>query len=315
MLRPKIALIDENHSILISTLNKAGFECVQCWDKSLQDVFEILKTAIALVIRSRFKLDADFFNKYPNIKCIGRVGAGMENIDINTAKHLGVSCVNAPEGNSTAVGEHAMAMLLTLLNKIKIADAEVRQGIWKRTENRGTEIEGKTIGIIGYGHMGKSFAKRLSGFNCTILAYDKYNSDFTDNYAKSVSLNEIFNQCDIVSLHIPLTHETTYFASKQFFTAFKKEIYFINTARGKCVNTNDLVTALKSKKVIGACLDVLEYESNSFNEVDTAKPEAFNYLANSNNVILTPHIAGWSIESNYKMSLLVAERMIAALNN
>lgn len=311
----RILIADQNHSILHQTLIDAGFECDLFYDKSVSELQTVLPNYDGLIIRSKFKLTKELLSTCPRLKCIGRVGAGMENIDTDFATQKNITCVNAPEGNRDAVGEHALGMLLMLLNNLKKGDAEVREGIWLRAENRGHEITGKTIGIIGFGHMGINFAEKLSGFKCKVLAYDKYKTNFGNNFVKESSLSEIFENADIVSLHVPLTAETEFMVNSNFISQFKKPIYIINTARGKCLNTADLVDALKQKKVTGACLDVLEYEAVSFENIyKSTLPEAFTYLINANNVILTPHIAGWTHESNYKMSLIVAEKMIKALS-
>jgi D-3-phosphoglycerate dehydrogenase / 2-oxoglutarate reductase len=306
----KILCIDSNHQILHETLQKNGFECDLFWDKSKEELIKILSNYDGIVIRSKFKITKEILDLATNLKCIGRVGAGMENIDVDYATRKGITCVSAPEGNRDAVGEHALGMLLMLLNNLKRADAEVRNGIWKRTENRGIEISGKTIGIIGYGNMGSEFAKRLQGFSCKILVYDKYKTGFGNEFVTEATMQQIYIEADIISLHTPLTEETTYLINDAFIRSFKKNIVIINTARGKCLNTNDLVTHLKIGKVTGACLDVLEYEATSFeniNSIDT--PESMQYLLKAENVILTPHIAGWTHESNYKMSKLIAEKM------
>lgn len=310
----KILCIDSNHDVLHETLMAAGFHCDLFWNKTKEELIQSIPQYDGIVIRSKFKITKDIIDSAPNLKCIGRVGAGMENIDVDYAKSKGVICVSAPEGNRDAVGEHTLGMLLMLMNHLKRADAEVRNGIWRRAENRGYEISGRTIGIIGYGHMGSAFAKRLQGFDCTVLAHDKYKTGFGNDYIKEASLEEIFEAADVVSIHLPLTAETNYYINDGFISNFKKNIYVINTARGKCLNTADLVEHLKSGKVIGACLDVLEYESVSFEDLDTATlPEPMQYLLKSENVILTPHIAGWTHDSNYKMSKVIAEKIIGCL--
>jgi len=213
-----------------------------------------------------------------------------------------------------AVGEHALGMLLMLLNNIKKADAEVRKGIWVRADNRGVELKHMTIGIIGYGFMGSTFAQKLTGFGCEILAYDKFKTGFGNKYIKETHMQEIFEKADIVSLHVPYNSETHYLVNTHFIDSFKKPIYIINTARGKCLNTADLVERMKSGKVLGACLDVLEYETVSFEALDQESfPEPFKFLIESDKTILTPHIAGWTHDSNYKMSKVIAEKMAKAL--
>ena len=236
----------------------------------------------------------------------------MENIDVPFAESKGIKCLHAPEGNRDAVGEHAIGMLLALLNNLLRADKEVSNGVWIREGNRGTEIQGKTFGIIGYGNMGSAFAQRLKGFGVTVLAYDKYKKNYSDEYTKEATMEELFEKADIVSLHLPLTEETHYLANNNFFKKFKKNIYFINTARGKNVKTDDLVEQIKSGKVLGACLDVLEYESISFEALDPNKmPEAFKYLVQSDKVILSPHIAGWTYESHEKIAETLVRKILA----
>jgi D-3-phosphoglycerate dehydrogenase len=310
----RILCADSNHDILHQTLRSAGYACDLFWDKSVDELISLLPNYDGLVIRSRFKLSRQVLENCPRLKVIGRVGAGMENIDVAFAEHQGIVCLCVPEGNRDAVGEHAMGMLLMLLNKLKKADAEVRNGIWLRAENRGTEIKGKTIGIIGYGNMGSAFAKKLSGFECKVIAYDKYRKGFSNELVSEATMEELNEKCDIVSIHVPLTPETKNLVNGGFLSAFKKNIWIINTSRGQCLNTSDLVDALKSGKVTGACLDVLEYESISFENFDLSPPP-LKYLVASDRVILSPHIAGWTHESNYKMSLGIAEKMIGVLGN
>lgn len=312
----KILCIDSNHSVLHETLLSAGFDCDLFWDKTKDELIKLMPNYDAVVIRSKFKITKEIIDTCPKLTCIGRVGAGMENIDVDYAQSKGIRCVHAPEGNRDAVAEHALGMLLMLLNRLKIADTEVRQGIWKRAENRGFEIKDKTIGVIGYGNMGSEFVKRLQGFGCKILVFDKYKQLFgTDTIIES-TLETIQQEADIISLHTPLTKETTHMINDDFINSFRKNIYIINTARGNCLNTEDLVKHLKSGKVEGACLDVLEYESTSFENMDLSKiPEPMQYLIQSENVILTPHIAGWTHESNFKMGKIIAEKIIKVLNH
>jgi len=312
----KILFIDSNHPILHETLINAGFQCDLFWDKTPEELITLLPNYEGAVIRSKFKFNKDILEKATKLKCIGRVGAGMENIDVNYAITKDIICFCAPEGNRDAVAEHALGMLLMLLNNLKRADNEVRTGIWKRGENRGYEIKDKTIGIIGYGNMGSEFAKRLQGFGCKILAHDTIKTNFGNQFVTESSLETLYDEADIISIHLPLTAETEYYVNDAFLNSFKKNIYVINTARGKCLNSDDLVKNLKSGKVLGACLDVLEYESTSFEHIDiTALPDSMQYILQSDKVILTPHIAGWTHESNYKMSKLIAEKMIAVLTS
>lgn len=309
----RILYADSNHPVLHETLLSAGFACDLYWDKPVEELLRILPQYEGLVIRSKFKITKELLDKCPLLKCIGRVGAGMENIDTAYAAEKKVICVSAPEGNRDAVGEHTLGMLLMLINNLKKADNEVRNNIWLRAENRGYEITGKTVGIIGYGQMGSSFATKLKGFDCKLLVYDKYKKGFGDAHVEESEMKKLFEESDIISIHVPLTSETEYLINADFIQKLKKPVYIINTSRGKCLKTDDLVAGLKSGKVRGACLDVLEYESVSFEKADLSNNEALNYLFASDKVNLSPHIAGWTHESNYKMSRIVAEKMIGVL--
>jgi D-3-phosphoglycerate dehydrogenase len=310
----KILLADSNHKVLHETLQAAGLHCDLFWDKSVEELKALIPQYDGLVLRSRFKITKEIIDSAKNLKCIGRAGAGMENIDVAYAESKGIKCVSAPEGNRDALAEHTIAMLLMLFNNLKRVDEEVRKGIWLRAENRGVELFEKTIGIIGYGNMGSAFVQRLQGFGCKVLVYDKYKKGFGKGFVQEATLEQLYTECDIISLHIPLNEETNYMVDAEFINKFKKEIYIINTSRGKCLNTTDLVDSIRSGKVLGACLDVLEYESVSFENLDTAKlPEPLQYLIQSDKVVLSPHIAGWTHESNYRISKIIAEKMIAVL--
>ena len=310
----KILLADSNHRVLHETLQAAGLQCDLFWDKSVQELKALLPEYDGLVLRSRFRITKEIIDSAKNLKCIGRAGAGMENIDVAYAESKGIKCVSAAEGNRDAVAEHTLGMLLMLFNNLKRSDDEVRKGIWLRAENRGVEVFGKTVGIIGYGNMGSAFAQRLQGFGCKVLVYDKYKKGFGKDFIQETTLEKLQEECDIISLHIPLNEETKYIVNQDFINKFKKNIYIINTSRGKCLNTADLVTAIASGKVLGACLDVLEYEALSFENIDTAQlPEPMQYLIMSDKVVLSPHIAGWTHESNYRISKIIAEKMIAVL--
>lgn len=308
----RVLLADSNHPVLHEKLIAAGFSCDCFWDRSAGELKSLLPQYDILVLRSKFKVDRSVLNSAPNLKCIGRIGAGMENIDVKHASEKAVLCLSVPEGNRDAVGEHAIGMLLMLFNKLKKADAEVRRGIWIRSDNRGQEIMGKTLGIIGFGNTGQAIARKLSGFECNILVHDKYLTKIDVPYAKLCDLKELYDQCDIVSLHLPLTPETQHYANQSFFESFRKKIYFLNTARGPCTSTKDLVTGLRSGKILGACLDVFEEESISFDDKPVELSSDFKYLIESEKVILSPHIAGWTHESNYKMSKLMADKIISA---
>jgi D-3-phosphoglycerate dehydrogenase len=307
----KVLFIDTVHSALEEKLIEHGYQVEHYTGWSREECLSLLPQVQGIVIRSKFKIDAEFLNHAPQLKFIARAGAGMENIDVMEAERRGVVCIHSPEGNRDAVGEHAIGMLLMLLNHLKRADLEVRQGIWKRAENRGTEIMGKTIGVIGYGNTGSRFVKKLMGFDARILVYDKYKKHFAESWFEETTLEHIFQEADILSLHVPLTEETYYLVNEEFIHRFKKPFVLINTSRGKVVKTVALVKAMQSGKITGACLDVLEYESVSFEKLDQEQlPDDFKYLLQAENVILTPHIAGWTHESNRKMSEILAEKII-----
>jgi D-3-phosphoglycerate dehydrogenase len=308
----KILFATKTHDFLLTRLTEAGYICEIKILKNSSELEKVIGDYSGIIINSRFVIEKNIIDKAVNLKFIGRVGAGMESIDLDYLNKKGIKCYNSPEGNRSAVGEHALGLLLCLLNKINIADNQVRQGKWIREENRGVEIEGKTVGIIGYGNMGSAFAKRLKGFDCNVIAYDKYKSGFSDDLVKEVTLEELLDKTDIFSIHIPLTEETKYMIDMRFLDSFKKNIYLINTARGKVLKTDDLAENLKSGKVIGAALDVMEYEDASFERMNFENmPLKLKYLLESDNVIFTPHIAGWTIESNYKHAKVLAEKILA----
>jgi len=306
----KVLFIDTAHPILKSELEKNGYQCDAFPTYEKNDFERIIKDYTGVIIRSKIKLDADFLAKASSLKFIGRVGAGMENIDVAYAGKMGIICINAPEGNRDAVGEQAVGMLLSLMNNLLIADQEVRKGIWQREQNRGYELGGKTVGIIGYGNTGSAFARKLAGFDARVLAYDKYKSNYSDGYVQESDMATLFESCDILSLHVPLTDETCYLVDQAYLKQFKKPIYVVNTSRGKVVNTQDLVAMLESGKVPGACLDVLEYEGLSFENLDSSRiPESFHKLIGMSNVVLSPHIAGWTHESNYKLAMTIVQKI------
>jgi D-3-phosphoglycerate dehydrogenase len=272
-----VLFIDSVHPRLQKELEAAGFTCDLHYEWDREKIAKELPNYIGVVIRSRIKLDKELIDMGTNLKFIARAGAGMENIDVHHAHTKGIHCIHAPEGNRDAVGEHALGMLLSLFNNICRANQQVRNLEWIREGNRGVELQGKTVGIIGYGNMGSAFAQRLKGFGVNVLAYDKYKKSFSDDYAKEATLEELFERTDVLSLHIPLTDETKYMINSSFLEKFRKNIYVINTARGKALKTDDLVAQIKKGKVLGACLDVLEYESLSFEGLyKTSLPEAFN---------------------------------------
>jgi D-3-phosphoglycerate dehydrogenase len=306
----RILFIDSTHPSLPEGLKALGFSCDLQFQWSKEEIIRHIEDYEGVVIRSRIKFTREIIDRSANLKFIARVGAGMENIDVAYAESKGIRCLHAPEGNSDAVAEHAIGMLLGLFNFICRADLQVRQGKWIREGNRGVELMGKTVAIIGYGNMGSAFARRLMGFDCDILAHDKFKKGFGSAGIKEAELPEIFKKADVVSLHLPLTEETNYYVNEAFIKRFEKNIYIINTARGKNLNTSDLVKSMKSGKVLGACLDVLEYETTSFENLDTAElPEAFQYLIQSDKVVLSPHIAGWTFESNEKMAKILIQKI------
>lgn len=307
-----VLFVDSTHAQLPKKLSKAGFICDYKPEIEPEKIKDIISDYNGIIIRSKIKLDKDIIDIAPNLKFIGRVGAGLENIDVKYAKSKGIKCFNSPEGNRDAVGEQALGMLLALFNNIIKADYEVKKGMWLREENRGIEIKGKTVGIIGYGNMGSAFAQRLKGFGANVIAYDKYKFDYSDDFVIEKSLEYLFEESDILSLHIPLTSETKFMINDKFINHFKKNIYIINTARGKVLKTYDLVKNMRSGKILGVALDVLEYEQVSFENLHSNKklPEAFQYLINSTSAVLTPHIAGWTNESNVKLSEFLADKII-----
>jgi D-3-phosphoglycerate dehydrogenase len=305
----KILHIDSNHPLLWEQLEQAGFKNEADFISSKEEIEAKIESFHGIVIRSRFKIDKTFIDKATNLQFIARVGAGLESIDCEYAVAKGIHLIAAPEGNANAVGEHAIGMLLSLFNHLKKANNEVKSGQWIREGNRGHELEGKTIGIIGYGNMGKSFAKKLRGFDVTVLFYDIL-PNIGDENATQVSLAALQEQADVVSLHTPWTPETNKMINADFISKFKKSFWFINTARGNSVITEDLVKALQSGKILGAGLDVLEYEKGSFETLfEGEKPAAFAYLLQAENVLLTPHIAGWTIESHQKLAQTIVNKI------
>lgn len=317
----KILFLDTVHSVLEERLTTLGYVCEHDLNSSKEEIEAKVADYFGIVIRSRFTIDQRFLDKSTTLKFIARSGAGLENIDVDYAETKDIKVFNSPEGNRDAVGEHALGMLLMLFNQLKKGDDEVRKGIWDREGNRGLEIAGKTVGIIGYGNTGSAFAKKLSGFNCKVIAYDKYKKHFCHPepveglpkdcfYVEQVDLEAIFKTTDILSIHLPLSEETLHYVGEAFIAKFKKPIYLINTARGNNVCVADLVDALKTNRVLGACLDVLEYETKSFETINAKDlPEDFKYLSQSENVVLSPHVAGWTKESYVKLSSFLADKI------
>ena len=311
----RVLITDNTHPILQEMLEKAGHQVTVDTNLSYDTLLGAVKDYDALVVRSKIVIDKDFLNLARHLRCIGRMGAGMETIDVGHAESLGIRCLNSPEGNRDAVGEHAVGLLLSLFDHIARADSEVRQGLWQREDNRGLEIKGKTVGIIGFGNMGAAFAKRLQGFDCTLIAYDKYKpAGYAPDYVEEVSLQELQERADVLGLHVPLTDETHYLVNRDFIRAFQHGFYLINTSRGAVVKTTDLVEGMESGHVLGAALDVIEYEDMSRDGLNLETlPADFRYLLNSPRTVLTPHVAGWTAESKIKLAKVLGEKMIECL--
>jgi len=314
----KILHIDNNHPLLLSQLNDLGFSNDENYTATKPEIEQTIARYDGIVIRSRFKIDKQFIDAATKLKFIARVGAGLESIDCDYAKQKGIELIAAPEGNSNAVGEHALGMLLSLFNKLNKSDKEVRNGKWLREANRGIELDGKTVGLIGYGNMGKSFAKKLRGFDVEVICYD-IKDGVGDENCKQVSLQELQNKTDVLSLHTPFNTLSHKMIDDVFIAEFSKPFWLINTARGSSVVTKHLVNALKNGMVLGAGLDVLEYEKSSFEHLfeNEVLPSAFEYLIHSDNVILSPHVAGWTIESKIKLAETIVAKIkaIFILNN
>ncbi|MCF8323027.1 MAG: 2-hydroxyacid dehydrogenase [Flavobacterium sp.] len=312
----KILHLDSNHPILWEQLQAAGFENYEDFTSSKTEIEAKIHDYQGIVIRSRFKIDKTFFDKATNLQFIARVGAGLESIDCEYALSKNIQLIAAPEGNRNAVAEHSLGMILSLFNNLNVADNEIKSGQWNREKNRGHELDGKTVGIIGYGNMGKSFAKKLRGFEVEVLCYDILDNVGDEN-ARQVSLSELQQKTDLLSLHIPWTTETDKMIDADFINAFAKPFWIINTSRGKNIVTTDLVEALKSEKILGAGLDVLEYEKLSFETLfqDKNTTEAFDYLLYAKNVILTPHIAGWTFESHERLAQVIVDKIKEKYDN
>lgn len=304
----KVLLLDKNHPLITEQLTAKGFSLDEDFTSSYDEVLAKIEGYDGIIIRSRIPVDQKFIEHAKNLKFIARVGAGMENIDVAFAQKSGVELISSPEGNRDAVAEQVLGMLLILMNRLFISSQEVKNGIWKREENRGEELLGKTVGLIGYGNMGKAVAKRLSGFGCKVIFHDIL-PNIADENATQVTLEILKKEADILSLHLPITDETHYLVNKKFISEMAKNFYFVNTARGKNVNTKDLVQAIKNGKVKGAALDVLEYEKSSFENLD-GENEDLQYLLNSEKVIVTPHIAGWTIESKEKLAQVIVDKIL-----
>lgn len=307
----KVLIIDDVHAIITDGLTNAGFEVVDATKWNREKIISEVADAFGIVLRSRINIDRQFVDAAKSLRYVARVGAGMETIDVEYCENKGIKCLNSPEGNRDAVGEHTVGMLLSLLNNLNRADRQVKAGEWKREMNRGRELGFRTVGIIGYGNMGSSFARKLSGFGCKVLAYDKYKKNYSDAHAKEVSLVEIFAIADVLSLHVPLTAETKYMVDDEFIARFKNQFVLLNASRGPVVKTSALVSALQSGKIVAAGLDVIEYEETSFEATKkmTDNPD-FRYLAQCDNVIMSPHIAGWTVESKIKLAQVLLDKIL-----
>lgn len=306
----KVMFIDKTHPVLWDTLTNRGFDCREYWNSSREEVLQDISGFEGLIVRSRVKIDRELLTAARQLQFVGRSGVGLEHIDLVFAAEHGIAVLPSPEGSRDTVGEHTVGLLLCLLNHLARADRQVRQGQWIREGNRATELKGKTVGIIGYGNMGTAFSQRLQGFEVQVLAYDKFKTGYGDAWARAVDLPELQAEADIVSLHIPYLPENHYFVNDAFLQGFKKEIFIINTSRGLVLDTAALVRHLKTGKVRGAALDVIEYEEMSFAHLDPIRqPEPFQYLLQADNVVLTPHVAGWSDASERGHALALIEKI------
>ena len=304
----KILITDKVDPLLTEGLSyhKIQYQCN--FNDSIKKLIKIINEFDGLIVRNRLKINREFLNNARNLKFIARYGSGMESIDLKTAAKLDIKCFNSGEGNANSVGEHALGMILSLLHNIHNSTNEVKLNIWERKKNIGNELGNKTIGIIGYGNTGKSLANKLSGFNCKVLAYDKYKFGFGGGLVKECSMADLYHDCDIISLHVPLNEGTINLLDERFLERMRKPFYLINTSRGKVVHNKDLIRGLKRKKVLGACLDVIENENFQFNEINN--DENFNYLVNCSNVIITPHIAGLSKQSSKEISKVLIKKIL-----
>ena len=308
MKKKLIIHVDKNHPILIEGLKKLGYKNDEHYNSDLNTILDIIKNYNGLVIRSRFEIDKNFIDKAKNLDFIARVGSGTENINISYANSKKISIINAPEGNKDAVGEHTLGMLLSLTRNLFNANESIKKGIWEREKFRGHQINGKTVGIIGYGNMGKSFANKLKGFNCNVICYD-IKKNLGDTNCNQVSLKKLRDESQIISLHVPYNLSTKKMINKDFINKMKNPFWLINTSRGNIINTDDVIESLKSKKILGAGLDVLEYESSSFESIFKNNNPSLNYLLNAENVILSPHIAGWTYESHKKLAKVILDKI------
>jgi D-3-phosphoglycerate dehydrogenase / 2-oxoglutarate reductase len=309
--KPKVLFLDNAHPFLIGNLTEHGFDCHTDTASSKLEVESFIDQYQGIVMRSRFSIDQSFLERATNLRFLAREGVGVEHIDVDFATSKGVQVLISPEGSKDTVAEHALGLLLCLLNNLSRADQQVRNGHWIREANRAVELKGKTVGILGYGNMGSAFAQRLQGFGVRVLAFDKFKTGYGDAFAEESSLEMLCQEADVLSVHIPYSIDNHYYINDAFLKKFSKKIYVVNTARGLVLNTADLVENLKSGKVAGAALDVLEYEETSFDKFRLEQlPPAFEYLAQAENVVLSPHVAGWSYESKEKHARVLASKIL-----
>ncbi|MDA3912237.1 MAG: NAD(P)-dependent oxidoreductase [Bacteroidales bacterium] len=309
MTKPKILILDNVHPRMKDALAEV-FQIDENLTCQIDELMDVLPEYVGVILRSRLSFTREVIDAATDLKFIGRVGAGMESIDVEYAESKGIQCLNSPEGNRDAVAEHAMGMILSLLNHLNTADKEVRKGIWQREANRGRELKHMTVGVVGFGNMGSAFAQRLSGFGCRVLAYDKNKTNYAPEGVKEVKMLDLFEQADLISLHIPLDEANYYLCDEKWFEQFHKPIALINTARGPVVKTSALIQALDNGKVLAAGLDVLEYEETSFEKTKqlTDIPDFLN-LAQRDNVLFSPHIAGWTVDSKIKLADYLVEKI------
>lgn len=305
MSNKQVLIVDDLHPAFKQQAEELDYLCTDEPLFTREQTLAIIKDFEGLAIRTKFKVDREFIDAAPNLKWIARAGAGMDNVDEEYAKSKGIICINAPEGNADAVGEHAMALLLALMNKLRQGDSQIRNGLWDREANRGWELKGRTVGIIGYGHMGQSFAQKIKGFGVDIIAYDKYKTGFSDAYVREVSMEEMVKHSEIISFHIPLTRETRQMVNAEYLFHFRKPIFFINTSRGEIVDTSAVLAGIKSGKILGAGLDVLEVEKFPALAEQSWYPE----LIKNEQIMLSPHVAGWTFESYRKISEVLAQKL------
>lgn len=300
-------IVDQMHDITVPELEKLGIEVNYDPKIDRQGILQIVSDYDGLIIRSKTYIDREFLDSAPKLKFIARAGAGVDNLDEKLIEERGIKILNAPEGNQNAVAEHSIGMLLSMMHNIVKGDREVRQGVWLREENRGEELENKTVGLLGYGHMGKTFAKKLKAFGCRVLAYDKYKTGFSDEYATEASMQEIYDKSEIFSIHVPLTEETENLVNHEYLSSFKKRIYLINTARGGILSLSAVIDLLRQKRIKKVALDVLDNEKLS--DLTPEQKERFNLLIKFDEVVLTPHVAGWSNESYEKISQVLIDKI------